>query len=150
MGPFTCGTVTADRRKLSGSLVGVAGAGGGRTDPVARAAMIKKFIEYDRKQMTEQLSHIFNGEQMKEVLSKVGRSIFFNHLFVVTLDVLFIIAFDGFNFITGYTHINITINGYVHLMCIFSIIYTKNKDQYFIAKDKQWQPISSNKFLVLF
>lgn len=54
-----------------------------------------EFTGYDSKQMTEQLSHIFNGEQMKEVLAKVGRSIFFNHLFVESVVKRFGRAADG-------------------------------------------------------
>jgi len=41
-----------------------------------------EFTGYNAKQLSEQLGHIFNKEQMSQVNSKVGKSIFFNHLFV--------------------------------------------------------------------
>jgi len=52
-----------------------------------------EFTGYDGKQLQDQLSHIYNKEQVEQVLNKVGKSVYLNHLFVESVIKKF--AADG-------------------------------------------------------
>ena len=54
-----------------------------------------EFTGYDFKALEEKLSHIYNAEQFAQVKQKVGKSIYFHHLFVESIVKRFSISRDG-------------------------------------------------------